>query len=185
MQPREQTGLGIKSKSENNYLQTLLGGLSFPAVNEGLSYPIESPGDFYGFLRTTLGSANRSGVPKEEPSDMVPNKKLLPQGMTDTVEKLTYLTTQRERLKSLLSALDRETISLETEKNIEKDVERRVKETKTGGLQKSRSEAEFEAIDREEATSSQAGPSNIAGGSWMPWSWWAKTNVTSDTESTS
>ena len=185
MQPREQTELDIKSKSENNYIQTLLGGLSFPAVKEGLSYPTESPGDFYGFLRTTLGSANRSGVPKEERSDMVPNKKLLPQGMTDTVEKLTYLTTQRERLKSLLSALDRETVSLETEGNIEKDVERRVKETKTGGLQKSRSEVEFEAIDREEVTSSQAGPSNISGGSWMPWSWWAKTDVIGDTESTS
>ena len=174
-----------KSRSENSYVQTLLGRLSIPTVRDGLSYPTESPGDFYSFLRTTLGSVDRSGAPREEHSRTGSNEKILPQGMTDTVQKLAYLTTQRERLKSLLSTLDQETKSLETEGNIEKDVERRLGGTKTGGLQKSKSEAEFEAIDREEATSPQAGSDNNSGDSWMPWSWWAKSRVEGDKESTS
>ena len=184
MQPRERNDMGSKSRSENSYVQTLLGRLNFPAVKDGLSYPTESPGDFYSFLRTTLGSTDR-GRASEERNRSIPNERLLPQGMTDTVDKLTYLTAQRERLKSLLSALDQETKSLETEESIEKDIGRRLDGSRSGSLQKSRSEAEFEAIDKEEASNPQAGLGDSSGRSWVPWSWWAKQGVDGSREPTS
>lgn len=78
----------------------------------------------------------------------------------------------------LLSALDKEASGLE----IERDVERRVVSGgggRGGGggwgafgapgepLQKSKSEAEFDTIDKDEAAGQGAG-------SWMPWGWGAQ-----------
>ena len=83
---------------------------------------------------------------------------------------MTFLSTQRERLRVLLSALDKEASDLGTEAAIEKDVEKRMAGQQLGeGLRKSRSEAEFEEIGEEELEGDRNGKA-LAGG-WMPWNW--------------
>lgn len=95
---------------------------------------------------------------------------LIPQGMTSTSEKMTFLSTQRERLRVLLSALDKEASDLGTEATIEKDVEKRMAGQQSGeGLRKSRSEAEFEEIGEEELKEDR--DRKVPAGGWMPWNW--------------
>lgn len=97
---------------------------------------------------------------------------LIPQGITSTAAKISFLATQREKLRVLLSALDNEASGLE----IEQDVEKRMgggAPPAQGGLQKSKSEAEFDTIDKDEAS----GQTPKAGGSWMPWGWGANVDT--------
>ena len=83
---------------------------------------------------------------------------------------MTFLSTQRERLRVLLSALDKEASDLGTEAAIEKDVEKRMAGQQLGeGLRKSRSEAEFEEIGEEELKGDRDGKAPAGG--WMPWNW--------------
>ena len=96
---------------------------------------------------------------------------LIPQGMTSASEKMTFLSTQRERLRVLLSALDKEADGLGTEAAIERDVEKRLTGEQLGeGLRKSRSEAEFEEIVEDDLKGEGAKQAN----GWMPWAWGAK-----------
>lgn len=108
---------------------------------------------------------------------------LIPHGMTSTSEKMTFLSTQRERLRLLLTALDKEASGLETEESIRRDVERRlqVPASQDDGLRKSRSEAEFEALEREDWSGEKesrgrggdgAGDGGGGAKSWMPWGLW-------------
>ena len=98
---------------------------------------------------------------------------LIPEGMTSRAEKMTFLSTQRERLKVLLTALDKEASDLSNDEMIEGDVERRMGEAKgleatSEGMPKSRSGTPFERIEKDEAEG------KAAGGSWMPWNYWSK-----------
>ena len=112
----------------------------------------------------------RSGASREAQADeMSASGILIPQGITSTAEKMTFLSTQRERLRVLLSALDKEASSLSSEESIERDVERRM-EPQQESLKQSKSEADFDRIEREDLT----GQTGSKGGSWLPWAWGAK-----------
>lgn len=96
---------------------------------------------------------------------------LIPKDITDNAEKMTFLATQRERLRLLLTALDKEASDLSNEEMIQNDIERRL----AGGLhsenvKKSRSEADFDTIDDKEELGSESVGKAAAGG-WMPWNW--------------
>ena len=126
-----------------------------------------------------MGSSLKTGTSREAHVDeMSASGLLIPQGITGTTEKMTFLAQQREKLRVLLSALDKEAQHLETEDGIERDVSMRLGEEKRmgGDLTKSRSEAEFDTIDRDEASGqSGSGNKNAASeGGWMGWVWGAK-----------
>ena len=97
---------------------------------------------------------------------------LIPLGMTSASEKITFLSTQRDRLRVLLSALDKEADGLGPEATIERDVDKRMAGTQLGeGLRKSKSEAEFEEIGGDDLKGEKAKPQTSA---WMSWAWGAK-----------
>ena len=152
-----------------NYAQSLLSRFNLPSARQGLAAPA---GDVYGLLSAALGSISAgSGASREaQAEDLSRSGMLIPQGMTKTSEKMTFLATQREKLRVLLSALDKEASDLGTEAAIEKDVERRMAGQPRGdGLRKSKSEAEFEEIGEEELKGEKDGKATAGG--WMPWNW--------------
>lgn len=173
--------LGIQPKARpetppgqgGNYAQSLLSRFNLPSAREGLAAPA---GDFYGLLSAALGTINTpSGGANSrdvQAQDLGRSGTLIPQGMTSASEKMTFLSTQRERLRVLLSALDKEADGLGPEATMERDVEKRMAGEQLGeGLRKSRSEAEFEEIGRDDLRGE--GAKQQASG-WMPWVWGAK-----------
>ncbi len=155
-----------------NYAQSLLSRFNLPSAREGLAAPA---GDFYGLLTAALGTANASsGTSSREVQveDLSRSGTLIPSGMTSASEKITFLSTQRDRLRVLLSALDKEADTLGPEATIERDIDKRMAGEQLGdGLRKSRSEAEFEEIGQDDLTGEKAKPQ--ASG-WMPWIWGIK-----------
>lgn len=176
---------GLQPKAESrpqtpryggSYAESLLSRFNLPSARDGLAAPA---GDFYGLLSAALGQIGSRTNPEAKIEEMSASGMLVPQGITGTANKLSFLENQKERLRVLLSALEKESQTLETEAHIEKDVESRIGEgSHRGGvaMHKSKSEAEFEAIDKDEA-SGQTGAhptTSGGGGGWMPWAWGAK-----------
>lgn len=96
--------------------------------------------------------------------------------MTSASEKMTFLSTQRERLRVLLSALDKEANDLGPEAAIERDVEKRMTgQQLSEGLRKSKSEAEFDEIGKDDLKGEKEGKAAAAAaGGYRFWSWGAK-----------
>ena len=173
MQPK---AISESHNQQDSYAQTLLSRFNLPSAREGLAAPA---GDFYGLLSATMGSVTRnSGSRDVQVDDITRTGTLIPQHITTMAAKVHFLSTQREKLRLILSAIDREANALETEK----DVERRIGggQTLAGGLQKSKSEAEFDSIDKAEA-SGQNSSKSASGSNWIPWSWGAKADTGSST----
>lgn len=152
-----------------SYAQSLLGRFNLPSAREGLAAPA---GDFYGLLSAAMGTMARGASRDVQVDELSRSGTLIPQNITTTAAKINFLSAQREKLRVLLSALDNEASGLE----IERDVERRLGNNNSaapGGLQKSKSEAEFDTIDRDEAS----GQTPKSEGSWLPWGWGAKADT--------
>lgn len=154
------------------YAQNLLSRFNLPSARQGLAAPA---GDFYGLLSAAVGQvgAATGGSREAQVESMSRSGVLIPEGMTSRTEKMTFLSTQRERLKVLLTALDKEASTLSNDEMIEEDVDRRVGEARgmeasQDGLAKSRTGTPFERIERDEAEV------KTAGGSWMPWNYFGK-----------
>ena len=172
--------LGIQPKARpetppshgGNYAQSLLSRFNLPSARDGLAAPA---GDFYGLLSAALGSTSAtSGTSSREmqAEDLSRSGVLIPPGMTSASEKITFLSTQREKLRVLLSAIDKEADTIGPEATIERDVDRRMAGEQLGeSLRKSRSEAEFEEIGNEDLKGEKVKPQ---GSGWMPWAWGAK-----------
>ena len=159
---------GGGSGSGGGYAQSLLSRFNLPSARQGLAAPA---GDFYSLLSSAVGAMSPGATREAQVEDLSRSGTLIPQGMTSNTEKMTFLSMQRERLKVLLSALDKEASDLGTEVAIEKDVDRRMAGEQLGeGLKKSKSEAEFEEIGKEDLGTDK--------GSWMPWGWGSKSTAT-------
>ena len=175
MPPRSRPATPTSKDTGASYAQNLLSRFNLPSAREGLAAPA---GDFYGLLSAALAQVTSGSVNRETQAEEISaSGTLIPKGMTSASEKMTFLETQRERLRALLSALDKEASNLSSEDPIEKDVDRRLGVEKAGEqLGRSKSEASFEAIDREEVRKEEVGAST-GGVSWMPWVWGAKQRV--------
>jgi receptor expression-enhancing protein 1/2/3/4 len=160
--------------SHGSYAQNLLSRFNLPSARDGLAAPA---GDFYGLLGATLAQATKSGASREaQVEEMSASGTLIPPHMTSSTEKIHYISAQRDRLRVLLSALDKEANSLSVDERIAADVEKRIGAAgPEDGLKKSKSEAEFDTIDRHEAGSGgDKQDEKSASGGWMPWNWGAK-----------
>lgn len=161
--------------SHGSYTQNLLSRFNLPSARDGFAVPA---GDFYGLLSSALAQATRTGVSREAQAEqMTASGTLIPPSMTSPTEKMSYIVAQRERLRVLLTALDKEASTLSHEETIGADVERRIATPGpgAGGLTKSKSEADFDTIDRAEASSANIKHQQAnAGGGWMPWNWGAR-----------
>ncbi|KAI4267863.1 MAG: hypothetical protein L6R38_008059 [Xanthoria sp. 2 TBL-2021] len=150
------------------YAQNLLSRFNLPSARRGLAAPA---GDFYGLLSAAIGQVGVAGGSRAaEVEEMSRSGTLIPKDITDNAEKMTFLATQRERLRMLLTALDKEASDLSNEEVIQKDVEQRMGEMAGENLKKSRSEAEFDTIDDKDEIGSEKHGKTAAGG-WMPWNW--------------
>ncbi|OCK92669.1 uncharacterized protein K441DRAFT_570023 [Cenococcum geophilum 1.58] len=144
-----------------SYAQTLLSRFNMPSARGDT--------DFYGLVAQALSGATGSyGTREAQVEELSASGTLIPSGIEGNEERLSYLATQRQRLMVLLQAFDREQVNL---------MDEREGESRGGGLAKSRSEAEFDRIEREEVerergmgsrTHSQQSPG------WMPWNWSGK-----------
>ncbi|CAO1598501.1 hypothetical protein XANCAGTX0491_002265 [Xanthoria calcicola] len=150
------------------YAQNLLSRFNLPSARQGLAAPA---GDFYGLLSAAIGQGGAaSGSRAAEVEEMSRSGTLIPKDITDNAEKMTFLATQRERLRMLLTALDKEASHLSNEEVIQKDIEQRMGEMAGEKLKKSRSEADFDTIDDKEDIGSEKQGKTAAGG-WIPWNW--------------
>ncbi|KAI4286375.1 MAG: hypothetical protein L6R35_004368 [Caloplaca aegaea] len=156
-------------KTGETYAQNLLSRFNLPSARQGLAAPA---GDFYGLLSAAIGQVSASGGSRDaQLEEMSRSGTLIPKDITDNGEKMTFLSTQRERLRMLLTALDREASELSDDEMIQRDVERRLGEgLQDNNLKKSRSEADFDTIDDKEELGSEK-PGKAVGGGWMPWNW--------------
>jgi receptor expression-enhancing protein 1/2/3/4 len=164
MQPRPPTP---PPSQQGTYAQQLLSRFNLPTAREGLAAPA---GDFYGLIASALQYTSASGGSREmQAEDLSASGTLIPAGLESNEERMSYVSTQRERLRVLLSAFDREAVNLAgaAPTNLGAPSMSRAKSTDTGSdLTKSRSEADFDKIEKEEAPAS---PSAQSG--WMPWNW--------------
>lgn len=162
-----------------SYAQTLLSRFNLPSARQGLAAPA---GDFYGLLTTALGqvgSTSGGGQSREAQAEEMMSRSgtLIPQGLTSTSEKISFLATQRERLSLLLTALDKEASGLEKEDFIQQDVEMRLRtpplqqqyQHGQEELKKSKSEAEFETVESEEWSGARLASGAGGLGKWLQW----------------
>ena len=123
-------------------------------------------------LSATMGQLGSGAGGSREAQVESMSRSVIPEGMTSNAEKMTFLSTQRERLRILLTALDKEASELSDEQMIEQDVDRRMggggMESSSEGVGKSRSGTPFERIEKDEAE----GKASAA--SWIPWSYFSK-----------
>jgi receptor expression-enhancing protein 1/2/3/4 len=97
---------------------------------------------------------------------------LQPQPSETPSQRLASLAAQRARFLSILQSLDREAQALNLDTSSPTP---RSESTDNQGLKKSKSELEFERVEREDVgVGGEEGRGNVGGsggGGWMPWSW--------------
>lgn len=119
-------------------------------------------------------SALYSGNTSAQAAELSRSSTLVPDNIRNTDDRLSYVASQRERLATLLQAFDREQDTLRTQR------ESGSRYYEGSGLSKSRSEAEFDRIERDEIGGGGAPPYPVTPpafdgrtgqGGWMPWNW--------------
>jgi receptor expression-enhancing protein 1/2/3/4 len=156
MPPRPRTP---PASTQGSYAQQLLSRFNLPSAREGLAAPA---GDFYGLLASALQMTSATGASRDmQAKDLSASGTLIPADIHSNEERMNYVSTQRERLRVLLQAFDNEAFNLAS---AGPDLSR---EKSTDNLSKSRSEADFDKIEKEEIHG--AGKPGQAG--WMPWNW--------------
>lgn len=147
---------------QGSYAQQLLSRFNLPSAREGLAAPA---GDFVGLLASALQYSTGTGASRDaQARDLSESGTLIPPDVTSPAERMTYVATQRERLRVLLSAFDREAYNLASS-------EPETRSAGAEGLSKSRSEADFDKIEKEEVLAGNKGQQGQGQGGWMPWNW--------------
>ncbi|CAK7213558.1 hypothetical protein SCUCBS95973_001835 [Sporothrix curviconia] len=148
----------------------------------------------FGSNNSTNNNYNGNNNNGNNDSNMSASGTLIPPHIQEA-DRASFLATQRERLRTLLSALEREAAQLEDEdETLSKTFPLSRPLSSASGLSKSRSEADFEKIDAEsgaeedtplrqrrqggggggnshsDAVHPGAGKRSSSG-SWMPWGW--------------
>ncbi|KAK4452682.1 receptor expression-enhancing protein 2 [Podospora aff. communis PSN243] len=181
-------------QNAQSYTQSLLSRFNLPAArwpaNAGAAGATGA--DFYNFLASAVnaaaGAAGSAGGSRDAADVSSSTATLVPDSIRGAAARMSYLQSQRERLNTVLSALDREASQLQGEEprgvDTAEGLSSRSLSAGSGlsGLAKSRSEADFEKLEAESgedemddgtgvrrrgATPSASG----SGGSWMPWGW--------------
>jgi len=151
-----------------SYAQSLMSRFNMPAARAG--------GDnLYSLVNQALSGASAlyTGNKDAQAAELARNANIIPDSISNNDDRLDYVTSQRERLMTLLQAFDREA-----------DNVRAARESGTryydgsSGLSKSRSEAEFDRIEVDEVGAERP-PYPITpppmdrrtSSGWMPWNW--------------
>jgi receptor expression-enhancing protein 1/2/3/4 len=176
----------------------------------GASGGTSTAADFYGLLASAVSAATSgptaqpgqsSSVNNPQERDLSNSGTLIPPTIQGN-DRISFISAQRERLAILLSALDKEASNLNAQDPSQKSSPRGLSNiffdgnrsgepdpvrppSAMSGLSKSRSEVDFEKIEREDEDGEDSQtpmPSmvrqNTGSGSWLPWSWGAKSAAT-------
>lgn len=192
--PESASAAAAQPQTSQSYTQSLLARFNLPSAgwpaNASAGTGAGAAGtDFYNFLASAVnaatGAAGSAGGARGVPggSDMSSSTStLIPDTIRGAAARMTYLHAQRERLNSVLSALDREATQIQSEAVEGMSTRSMSQGSGLSGLAKSRSEADFEKLEAESGAEEEmedgatirrrgGSPSAAAGGSWMPWGW--------------
>ncbi|KAK7191371.1 hypothetical protein DPSP01_003017 [Paraphaeosphaeria sporulosa] len=154
-----------------SYAQNLMSRFNMPSAR--------GSDNLYGLVNQALSGASAlyAGNRDAQAAELSRSANIIPDNIRNNDDRLNYVSSQRERLMTLLQAFDREADNVRAQR----EGGSRYYEG-TGGLSKSRSEAEFDRIEVDEASSgsgSERPPYPITppafdrrtSSGWMPWNW--------------
>ncbi|KAF2111661.1 TB2/DP1, HVA22 family-domain-containing protein [Lophiotrema nucula] len=157
---------GTPPTAGQSYAQNFMSRLAIPNAR--------GSNDLYSLVTQALSGAGAlyAGNKDAQAAELSRSSTLIPESIRSNDDRLSYVSSQRERLATLLQAFDRE----------QDDLSRRRESGGSryyegSGLSKSRSEAEFDRIERDEAerppypVTPPAFDRRTSQGGWMPWNW--------------
>lgn len=166
-----------------SYTQSLMARFSMPSTRPSFPGAAATGIDFNSILSAALGAATaRGATPNAAARELSDSGTLIPPNLNGE-DKMSFIAAQRERLSVLMAALDTEqrnlsdsprpaSMSLDGGSPEAKDM-RRSSAISGISLPKSRSEADFEKIERDDEVESTHRPDQqrSTSGSWLPWAW--------------
>ena len=167
-----------------SYAQQLLARFNLPSASPGadagagVGTGASGGGDFYSMLAGALQQAvsmggSTDGSARDRPDDLADSGNLVPPTMTSPEDRMGYITLQRERLRVLLRAFDKEAYNISSEE-VQKGKAHRLANERAEGMRSRGSEADFEKVSWEEEPEHvplPMSPGEKAGGGWMGWLW--------------
>jgi len=165
--------------SNVTYAQQLFARFSLPNAQDGT--PLAPAGDVYSLLNTALQLATSTGLSgigstSARAADVSAKGMLVPPGIAPE-ERMGYITAQRERLRVLLQAFDKEAGEAVASTAAMLSSAATVLAPDVGEMKKSKSEAEFENISREDgaaATAASSAEKEVKAAGWGSWIWGSK-----------
>jgi receptor expression-enhancing protein 1/2/3/4 len=160
------------------YAQNLMSRFQMPAAR--------GSNDLYGLVNQALSGASAlygAGNKDAQASDLSrAASNLVPDTIRNNDDRLNYVTSQRQRLESLLQAFDREQDNIRSQQSggnrYHQDSNSRA--SSSGNLSRNKSEAEFDRIERDELSGGAERPpypltpppmGRRTSSGWMPWNW--------------
>jgi receptor expression-enhancing protein 1/2/3/4 len=192
-----------------SYTQSLIARFNLPSARPTMpsggvgSAATSTAADFYALLASAVSAATaaspyatQSSRPDHEQERDLSNSGTLIPPTIQGSDRMSFIAAQRERLSILLSALDKEASSLKMQDapsgqrrlsnmlldgNSSSESEQARPPSAMSGLSKSRSELDFEKIEKDDENGEDHTPVpsfiSQSSGSWLPWSWGTKTTV--------
>ncbi len=167
--------------SNVTYAQQLFARFGLPNTQDGT--PLAPAGDVYSLLSTALQLATTTGLSgigstSARAADVSAKGMLVPPGIAPE-ERMGYITAQRERLRVLLQAFDKEAGEAVASTAAMLSSAATVSAPDVGEMKKSKSEAEFETISREDGAAAAAAAASSAekevkAAGWGSWIWGSK-----------
>jgi receptor expression-enhancing protein 1/2/3/4 len=180
-----------------SYASSLISRFNLPSERSAAptSGSTSTANDFYGLLAAAVNAAtSNTGFSSSTTRDLSNSGTLIPPTVKGDAERMSFINAQRDRLSTLITALDKEATNLQGGStvrarhvpsmffdgngNSEDDSNDRPKSS-TSGLSSRKSEPDFEKIDAESGTEEVESKKRrqttrtVSGGSWLPWSWGA------------
>jgi hypothetical protein len=151
------------------YAQNFMSRFNMPAAR--------GSDNLYGLVNQALSGASAlyAGNRDAQAAELSRSANIIPENIRNNDDRLNYVSSQRERLMTLLQAFDREADNVRAQR----EGGNRYHDG-AGGLSKSRSEAEFDRIEVDEASSGSERPpypltppalGRRTSSGWMPWNW--------------
>lgn len=163
------------------YAQNLMGRFQMPSAR--------GSNDLYGLVNQALSGASAiygAGNKDAQAADLSRGAaNLVPDSIRNNDDRLNYVTSQRQRLETLLQAFDREQDNIRSQQTVGSRYHDNGSSSSLsgGGLSRNRSEAEFDRIERDELSSGSERPpypltppalGRRTSSGWMPWNWQQK-----------
>ncbi len=156
-----------------SYTQNLLARFYLPTARVQGGVPTTA--DFYNLISSVLGKPTTSSTSGQDvpASGGASSATLFGSTLGSAEERMNYIAVQRERLRGLLQALDKEASNMSTSEETKVQAAQ-VPLPETPGeernptmtMRKNRSEMDFENVEREDY-----GEEKRTAGGWMPWNW--------------